>query len=182
MTRYASMLRGVNVSGHRRVSMGDLRALYADLGLDGVESYRQSGNVVFSSASRSAGRLAATIEDALRAAFDYDDVDVLVRGPGELDRLVAANPFLAAGADPATLHVTFLKDVPSGGPFADAVPGGGADGFAFAERAAYVHCPAGYGRTKLHNGYFERLTGVRATTRNWATVTALRDLTAPGRR
>ncbi len=182
MTRYASMLRGVNVSGHRKVSMADLRALYAELGLDDIESYRQSGNVVFSSTSRSAGRLAATIEAALRAAFDYHDVDVLVRGPGELDRLVASNPFLAAGADPATLHVTFLKDAPAGGPFADVVPGAAADGFAFTERAVYVHCPAGYGRTKLHNGYFERLTGVRATTRNWATVTALRDLTAAGRR
>jgi uncharacterized protein (DUF1697 family) len=175
------MLRGVNVIGHRKVTSADLRALYDGLGLDGVETYRQSGNVVFSSSSRSAARLAATIEAGLRERFGYDDVDVLVRGPDELDRLVGANPFLAAGADPATLHVTFLKVTPSKGPLADAVPGGGADGFALATRAVYVHCPAGYGRTKLHNGYFERLTGVRATTRNWATVTALRDLTAPGR-
>jgi uncharacterized protein (DUF1697 family) len=158
--------------------MSDLRDLYAELGFDNVETYRQSGNVIFASTSRSAGRLAATIEDGMGQAFGYDDVDVFVRGPGELDRLVGANPFLATGADPATLHVTFLKAVPASRPRPDPVQGTGADDFAFGERAVYVHCPGGYSRTKLHNGYFEKLTGVRATTRNWATVTQLRALTA----
>jgi uncharacterized protein (DUF1697 family) len=181
VTRYAALLRGVNVSGHRKVAMADLRALVGDLGFDEVETYRQSGNVVFSSTSRSAGRVAGTVEAALREALGYDDLDVLVRSPTELDRLASENPFLAAGADPATCHVTFLKDDPAKEPPADLTPGGGADGFAFTTGAVYVHCPNGYGRTKLTNGYFETVSGVRATTRNWATLLALCDLTAASR-
>jgi len=178
VTRSAALLRGVNVSGHRKVSMAGLRVLVSDLGFPDVETYRQSGNVVFSTTLRSTKRIAATLEEALREALGYVDVDVLVRGAAELDRLASDNPFLAAGSDPVTCHVTFLKDKPLHGVPDDHLPGGKADGFAFTERAVYVHCPGGYGRTKLNNGYFEKLTGVRATTRNWATVLALRDLTA----
>ena len=168
----------MNVSGHRKVSMADLRALYTDLGFEEVETYRQSGNVVFSSPGRSVGRLAAAIEEGLRHALGYDDVDVLLRGADDLAEVVGHNPFLAVGADPATLHVTFLKEAPAAGTLPDDKGGRGEDRFAFGDRAVYVHCPHGYGRTKLHNGFFERLTGVRATTRNWATVTQLRALTA----
>ena len=45
-------------------------------------------------------------------------------------------------------------------------------------REVYLQCPAGYGRTKLNNGYFERRLGVPATTRNWNTVLKLRDLSS----
>lgn len=178
MTRFASLLRGVNVGSHRKVTMAELREVYGGLGLADVETYRQSGNVVFSSRSRSARRLEATIEEALQETFGYPDVDVLVRDHADLRALADANPFLAGGAPPAILHVTFLKDEPSGRvDWAGRTPEG-PDEFAVARRAVYVRCPGGYGQTKLNNGFFERLTGVRATTRNWATVTQLRDLTA----
>jgi uncharacterized protein (DUF1697 family) len=42
--------------------------------------------------------------------------------------------------------------------------------------AVLLHCPHGYGRTKLNNTYFERALKVQATTRNWRSVLALRDL------
>jgi len=40
----------------------------------------------------------------------------------------------------------------------------------------YLHCPNGYGRTKLQNAFLERQLSVAATTRNWKTVTALAEL------
>jgi uncharacterized protein (DUF1697 family) len=45
-------------------------------------------------------------------------------------------------------------------------------------REVYLHCPNGYGRSKLTNAFFERRLGVAATTRNWKTVTKLAELVA----
>jgi uncharacterized protein (DUF1697 family) len=42
----------------------------------------------------------------------------------------------------------------------------------------YLHCPQGYGRSKLSNAFFEKQLGVAATTRNWRTVTTLAELAA----
>ncbi|WP_431156669.1 DUF1697 domain-containing protein [Winogradskyella poriferorum] len=51
MNNYITFLRGINVGGHRKVSMADLRILLAKLGLEDVNTYIQSGNVVFKSKS-----------------------------------------------------------------------------------------------------------------------------------
>jgi uncharacterized protein (DUF1697 family) len=99
---------------------------------------------------------------------------VLLRTRAELAKLVAGNPFLRAGKDPSTLHVTFLADVPGGARIE--APGSGADEFRIVRREVYVHCPNGYGRSKLSNAFFEKKLGVVATTRNWRTVTTLAEL------
>ncbi|MDP2890814.1 MAG: DUF1697 domain-containing protein [Bacteroidota bacterium] len=49
MRRYVSILRGINVGGNRKVLMKDLKSLYEGLGFSKVETYIQSGNVVFES-------------------------------------------------------------------------------------------------------------------------------------
>lgn len=169
------MLRGINVSGHRKVTMGELSALYRQLGFSDVETYVQSGNVVFSGADMDPGDAANELETAIKSEFGYPDVDVIMRTHGELRRICADNPFLG-DADPKTLHVTFFKSEPAAG-----LPDDGSwkpDQFQVAGPDAFVLCPNGYGRTKLNNAFFEKRFGVRATTRNWKTVNTLADLTA----
>ena len=50
------------------------------------------------------------------------------------------------------------------------------DEFRLVGQQIYLHCPNGYGRTKLTNAYFEKQLGVAATTRNWKTVTKVAEL------
>src|SRR6266700_4031938 len=50
------------------------------------------------------------------------------------------------------------------------------DRFRVGGREVYLHCPDGYGRTKLSNTAFEKLLSVDATTRNWKTVNTLAEL------
>ena len=173
MMRYTCMLRAVNVSGQRKVSMAALRELCVSLGHADVETYLQSGNVIFSS-KKSQAKLGPSLSAAIAERFGYADVDVLVWTAAELAALIRANPFAVRHCDVSKLHVTFLaKDVgaaPLKGIGADAyLP----DEFASAPRAIYVHCPNGYGRTKLNNAFFERKLGTRATTRNWQSVNNL---------
>ena len=175
MGRYVAMLRGVNVGG-KQIKMPALAALFSDLGYTDVVTYIQSGNVVFTSPSRGGDTLARAIE--ARIARDLGmDVRVLLRSRAELERVQRGNPLLRAGADPTKLHVTFLATKP-----AAALVGAvkeldfGADTFAVAGREVYVHCPNGYGRTKINNTFFEKKLDVAATTRNWNTVNKLLEL------
>jgi uncharacterized protein (DUF1697 family) len=176
MTTYVALLRGINVGGRTRVGMDDLRQLFNALGHADVKSYLQSGNVIFKSAVEESSRLAAGIERSIARDLGLT-VTVLLRTADELAQVVATNPFLGRGADPATLHVTFLAEMPDRDRAARVeTPAGQPDELALVGREVYLHCPNGYGRTKLNNAYIERRLGVAATTRNWRTATTLRDL------
>jgi len=180
-TSYAAMLRGINVGAKTKVSMADLRAALVDLGLDDVSTYIQSGNVIFRS-SISPSELPPAIEHAIDGAFGLT-VKVVLRTSAQLTGVVKHNPLAAAGRDLTKLHVTFLASQPAAARMAHIeaeafLP----DEIRVLEREVYLHCPAGYGRTKLNNAFFERTLGVPATTRNLRTVTVLADMTSDGGR
>jgi uncharacterized protein (DUF1697 family) len=65
MPVFVSMLRGVNVGGHNKIKMEELRALYESLGMRDAQTYIQSGNVVFKAKERDAPRLAERIADGI---------------------------------------------------------------------------------------------------------------------
>ncbi|MCJ7671643.1 MAG: DUF1697 domain-containing protein [Acidimicrobiia bacterium] len=177
MSRAVALVRGINVGGHRKVPMADLRRSFEGLGCTGVETYLQSGNVVFETRGLRLPDLAAAIEHRVAADF-ATEVSVLVRTGTEMARLERANPFRPEGADESTLHVTFLADRPKPASVrALEERSGTPDAFVVRGREVFLHCPGGYGRTKLTNGFFERHLGVTATTRNWRTVTKLCELT-----
>ena len=178
MTTFVALLRAVNVSGRNRIPMAELRRALAGLGLTAVETYLQSGNVVFDAQGDASGAHAAAIHGLIEREFGHD-VRVLVRTAAEFARIATANPFLAGAADQTHLHVTFLV-----APAEEAAFGGRdlpAQEGERAERAGpvvYLSLPHGYGRTKLNNAWLERALGTSATTRNWRTVVALVEMSA----
>lgn len=95
MTMYAALLRGINVSGHKKVPMAELRTLLTELGHGDVRTHLQSGNAVFSSASDDENALAAELERAIEKRFGFP-VPCLVRDGGYLAAVAAACPFPAA--------------------------------------------------------------------------------------
>ncbi|MGD0837939.1 MAG: DUF1697 domain-containing protein, partial [Polyangia bacterium] len=66
MTRYALLLRGVNVGTKNSLPMAALRAMLAELGCSDVETYVQSGNAVFGT-KLSESEITRVIEHALEA-------------------------------------------------------------------------------------------------------------------
>ncbi len=170
------MLRGVNVGGQNKIKMDDLKALFVGLGHCDVNTYIQSGNVVFKGPAGDVSDLASAIEK--RIARDLDlRVTALVRTTAELSRVIEDNPFIGQGAEPAKLYVTFLAGSPDpavvrGLDVKNTEP----DEFSIVDREIYVHCPNGYARTKLNNTFWERKLRVAATTRNWNTVNRLIEL------
>jgi uncharacterized protein (DUF1697 family) len=174
-TRYVALLRGINLGARNKLAMGDLRALVEELGGEDVQTYVQSGNVVFGS-NVAAAKLESGLADAIRRAHGLD-VPVLVRNSAELDAVVKRNPFARARADQKALHVTFLAGKPKQA-LVDALDPAVSppDELHVAGREVYLLCPNGYGRSKLSNAFFEKSLDAVATTRNWRTVTTLAEL------
>jgi uncharacterized protein (DUF1697 family) len=175
MTTHIALLRGINV-GSNTLRMERLRAVFAELGLEGARTHVQSGNVLFTAAGPAA-KLAQAIEARLAGEARLP-VSVIIRTPAQLARIIQANPFLGeAGVDAKTLHVTFLAGLASKpGLAALGAVASGADRWRAAGEEIYLHCPGGYGRTKLNNTAIEKLLSVRATTRNWNTVRTLYEM------
>jgi uncharacterized protein (DUF1697 family) len=176
MQTYVALLRAINLGSRNKISMADLRKLFETLGSEDVQTYVQSGNVVFRNRIRSASEVERSIEERINRDLRLD-VTVLVRTAAQLVKVVAGNPFAKGGTDPKTLHVTFLADSADRSRVRDLDPQrAGPDEFRVQTREIFLHCPNGYGRSRLTNAYFEKRLGVAATTRNWRTVTKLAEL------
>jgi uncharacterized protein (DUF1697 family) len=176
MTMYAALLRGINLGKRNRIAMADLRALFERLGHRSVATHVQSGNVVFEATGATAARLAASVHDEIQASVGLD-VGVILRSAAELARIVRDNPF--GDADRSQLYVTLLAERPKPKAVAElATRTYEPDEYRVVGREVYLHCPNGYGRSKLSNELLERRLGVGATTRNWRTMTTLAEMTS----
>lgn len=176
MTRYAVLLRGINLAGHRRIAMADLRSLLEGLGYSDVTTHLQSGNAVVTTSTKPAG-VAAEVADQITKSFGLE-VDVMVRTHAELTLVVKRNPFEQGTKDPAKFLVSFLASKPE----SKLVKAVDRDSFApdkfwIDGREVYMWCPNGAGRSKLPKDSFARRLSVSATARNWNTVTTLVELT-----
>ncbi|MBU6429235.1 MAG: DUF1697 domain-containing protein [Cyanobacteria bacterium REEB65] len=171
-----ALLRGINVGGKNSLPMRDLIQLFEDLGGIDVRTYIQSGNLVFRMEGERLLDLAALVEREIAARFGLT-VPVVLRTHDDLLAIVRANPFLAEGGDSRALHVAFLADRPSFDRLATLDPQRSSpDRFAAVGTEIFLHCPGGYGKTKLTNAYFDRQLGTTSTVRNWATVLKLVEL------
>ena len=174
MASYIAMLRGINVSGHKIIKMEQLRASLAALRFSNVQTYVQSGNVVFEAANDSAASLSKKIERKILGDFGFS-VPIILRTPQEMDKIIQSNPLLKTPAiDLCRLHVTFLSDDAPKSALEQLRPLAAAtEQFRIMGREIYLYCPDGYGITKLSNTAIEKKLSVVATTRNWKTVNTL---------
>lgn len=173
MTTYVVLLRGVNVGGHRKVPMAQLREALEEAGFDRVRTYIQSGNVVLD-ADRDAGAVGDEVAAVIADRFGHT-VPVMVRSAADLDRIVAQDPFAGRDLDESKVTVTFLS-----GPAPDlAVPAGQPEEARTDGTEVWVHYPDGMGRSTLdRSGFWKPLGDVAGTTRNLRTVRRLRDMAA----
>jgi len=174
MPAYIAMLRGINVSGQKSIRMENLRQSCAALGFHNIQTYVQSGNIVFLATEKSPAALSKRIINAILHDFRFS-VPVLVKTSKEMGDVIKSNPFLKEeGIDLSKLHVTFLSETASKEALKNLEAlSSKPDRFSIGRQEIYLHCPNGYGKTKLSNTAIEKALAVRATTRNWKTVNTL---------
>lgn len=176
MTIYISILRGINVSGQKSIKMADLKSLYESLKFQKVQTYIQSGNVVFDSPGPISSEL---IVSAIEKQFGFD-VPVIVRSLSQWKKVIDSNPFLKnTQLDVSKMHVTFLEK-PANETCMDRLNQikHKDESIAINGEEIYLYCPNGYGKSKLSNNNIEKVVGSTATTRNWKTVNKLSEIGA----
>ena len=177
MTTYISILRGINVGGHNPIKMEALRQLYSELGYSDVQSYIQSGNIIFRSTLSDTHSLEKSIQEKILEAYRWN-VAVLVLTSEELKTALGNNPFIKDNMrNQAFMHLTFLSGVPDKA-LLEKIPAGYylPDEFFISGKTIYLYCPTGYGNTKLSNTFFENKLKLSATTRNLKTSSILLSL------
>jgi uncharacterized protein (DUF1697 family) len=179
MPTYISMLRGINLGGHKLVAMERLRALFESLGYKEVRTYINSGNVIFRGGKMSTSNLSRKLEKEIEGTFGFS-VPVLTKTAEEIAQAVQCNPFVKDKAiDPTKLHVTFLWQAPAANDLKKLEALVGAhDRYCCLNSEVYLYCPNGYSETKLANNTIEKLLGSGATTRNWKTVNTLHEMSS----
>jgi uncharacterized protein (DUF1697 family) len=167
VSSFVCLLRGINVSGQKKIRMQDLRELCESIGFHNVETYVQSGNVVLDTSETHTKTIETSIVDAVRERFGFE-VPVIVRSNEELPQVANCNPFTdQGGIGEKRLAVVFLADEPSASRLESIdISSLTEDRFAAVGRHIYLHCPRGFGRTKLSNNFFEHRLQLTATTRN----------------
>src|SRR5215469_5120881 len=153
MPRYLALLRGINVGGHNKVAMADLRKVAADLGYTDVSTYIQSGNLLFAAAEDDTAGLAATLKRRIAAQLGVRP-EVVVISAAELARVIRDNPFPHA-TDPRLVHAVFRNDDLSDAGLAavaaaaeKARASGSRDEAVVIGRTLYLHTPDGFGRSQ----------------------------------
>ena len=108
MTQYVALLRGIAPT-NPNMRNEKLRGVFEDLGFTNVRTVISSGNVLFESPSRSAAKLAETIEKAIRDQLGFTSTTIL-RSQGQIKRLIDQHPFKGMEhSQTSSLNVTFLK-------------------------------------------------------------------------
>src|SRR4051812_41286107 len=173
MATLVLLLRGINVGAHKRIKMGDLRALLEERGYEDVRTYLQSGNVVLSS-RKAPATVVRDVERGITEALGHE-VDVVVRTAAQLAATVAADPFADVRDDDRFHQVVFLAGAADTKKLADTdfAP----ERLVIREGELHAWCPAGTNDSPL----MKALTRIRttATARNWRTVAALSELANP---
>jgi len=176
MKKFIALLRGINVSGQKQIKMPDLKSLFEEVGFQKVETYIQSGNVIFSSREKSFEKLEHKIFSAIKKKFGFD-VTVIVITPEEIESVLKNNPFIKKKKDVEKLYVTFLAKSPSDENIKKLnATNYSPEEYYIHERYVYLFVPNGYGKAKLNNNFFENKLKVFGTTRNWKTVNKLFEL------
>ncbi|MEQ8337240.1 MAG: DUF1697 domain-containing protein [Cyclobacteriaceae bacterium] len=176
MSKYIAMLRGINVSGQKLIKMADLRESMAQLGLEDVVTYVQSGNILFHAHATDLKLLAQKIEGQIKKDFTFD-VPCIVRTADYFKKLLTNNDFLQQGKEEKRCYVTFLEEEPNPMLVQKIDPDQYAPEVMIIKGdLVYFYSPDGYGKAKMNNNFFEQKLKVKATTRNWNSVNKLYEL------
>ena len=172
--RYIALLRGINVGGNNLIKMIELRSSFAKMGFKDVETYIQSGNVVFSAKQTNKAKLTALIEKALSEAFSYES-KVVVVSASEIERVVAQAP-KGFGKDPAQYRydVLFVKEPLTSSEALKEIPTApGIDTIRAGDHALYFRRVVSKADQSKLNKLVQRPVYKNLTIRNWNTTTKL---------
>ncbi len=179
MTKYSAILRGINVGGHKKILMADLKDLFIKMKFKNPVTYIQSGNVIFETDDQiSEYEIIERIEGGIMAQYGFE-VPVMVRQKKELELVVNGNPYLTSQDDELIrrLYVIFLDEAPSEEAIENLEKFDFPDAeYHIADRHMFICYAERFSKSKLSVNLIESKFKIRATARNWKTTIKLHSL------
>lgn len=176
MQLFIALLRAVNASGHNKIVMADLRAACDELGWHEVQSYIQSGNLIFQ-ADKEAAVLEGELEEMIAGRFGLT-VPVMVRTAVQWAAYLNDNPYpRASQQEPNRVMLALSKEPPNPNAVSELRQyATGSERITQIRDALWIHFGDGAGKSRLSPAVFDRLVGSPVTMRNWRTVVRLGEL------
>lgn len=173
---FIALLRGINVSGRNKIPMPELRSLCAGLGWQDVQSYIQSGNLVFQAGTTPAN-LEADLERAIERRFGLS-IPVIIRAGADWPAYLKGNPYPEASQSEPNLVLLALSKAPPNREAVEGLRERALNGERIVQvgDALWIHYRGGVGKSKLSPALLDRLVGSPVTGRNWRTVLKLDEL------
>ncbi|WP_431133797.1 DUF1697 domain-containing protein [Psychroserpens mesophilus] len=171
MTKYIVLLRGINVGGHKKVPMAELRELLSKSGFENVSTYIQSGNVILQSKEENSQNIEKTIQKAIKNYFEFD-VPVIAKTRTQLQIIFDACPFSKEKKENS--YFIIFNEIPKRD-LIDLVSSISFENeeFVIINDCLYYHSSKGYGQSKFNMNSFEKKLNVKATSRNYKTMLKL---------
>lgn len=180
MARFVALLRGINVGGNHTLPMDDLRTHFEEAGANEVQTYIQSGNVVFEAAASKGAKLAQSVAQSIEISTGFS-VPIVVRTAEAWTALIEGNPFAAEAAkDPKRVHAMLFDRTTNKATRSKFDPDCRlGERWEIAKDVLYVDYPNGSARSKVDVSIVDRVLSVTTTARNWRTVVALQERVNP---
>lgn len=180
MSIHIALLRGINVGGHNKIKMAELKSMFELMGFQRVQTYIQSGNVLFES-EEDEETLRIRIEKEIEKVFSISLIAV-IRTALEFEEIIKNCPFSEtilsekeASSKVETLYVSLMLESPA----PEAIEQLSAfqnesDEFRIQGREVYLFFRNGVRNSKLANNLNK--LNVPSTMRNWKTINKINEL------
>jgi uncharacterized protein (DUF1697 family) len=174
---YVAFLRGINVGGHKLISKDALIGAFEAAGFTEVRTVIQSGNVLFCSPEKNRAKLTKAVEAALHKATGHE-VPVMIRTRAEIAALVKSDPFGKDKEKPRTLaYVAFLESEPAQDKLEKLLARQTEDDRIEVRKLELIHLlTRDPGQMGFSTDFVEKDLKLKATVRNWNTVTKIAGL------
>ena len=174
MKTYIALLKGINVGGHKKVPMADLRELLTKSGFENVQTYIQSGNVILQSSKSDISVIEKNIQESIMDHFGFE-ISVLVKTRSDLKRIFNDSPF--SEEKKKASYFMLLRNTPEDDLVkvaSEKVYEG--EEYKILKDCIYFFCEKGFGQAKFNANFFERKLKIFVTARNYNTMVKLLSL------
>lgn len=175
--KFVALLRGINVSGQKLIKMADLKMCFEQAGFQQVQTYIQSGNIIFLHPDSHQSELEIQIESLLFKSYGFK-ITTIVKQLHDLEKAIDENPFLKdVSKDQTCIYFAFFKGILEVENIIKLqqkllLP----EEYVITKNTIHFYVPKGYGKSKMNNNYFESVLKTKSTSRNLKTVMRLIDL------
>lgn len=172
--KYIALLRGINVGGNKKIKMVDLKDLLTANGFENIQTYIQSGNILFEHSTKTAAVLRHEMRNLIQEKYGFE-VKIIIKTTTEIEKITNEIPDFVAQDLPLNLVFAMILDaIPEKENVEKLLNQNiSPDIIAIKNDVIYLAAPNGASNSKLTNNFIEKQLKVSGTTRNYKTMQKL---------